>query len=623
MRKEERRRPRRRGDMSPSGSWEKPEIHWPWKKDEKEKPHQKVQRVDKKKMAQHAQEVQKAKEEAQRLEDQKEKQQREEELLALQQETAPAPKEGEEKQEAAPVPQPEQALPSRQETGLVVAEPKKHRLIAWLKDKKNRKKAIFGGALAVVLCVLGVMFLPLLLGGHSELSFRLAAEDGYTRRNHCYNFMVGALDESGKQVDGLLLVTMDTDQKKVNILQIPHNTVVDTARTDKRLLAAYGDGGAQQLKTEVQELLAVPIDKYGIVNIAAFSRLVDELGGVEVNIPQKMSYQDPSQNLNIALNAGVQTLNGEQSSQLVRYRSGYADTDSGRQKTQKAFMAMAIRSWMNVGFGTRAAALAQIAKEQVETDLEESDIAFLLDKLQGLQEADIRFLSLPGELDREVAGGEYHVYEQETVELINIYFNPYEQQLGPEEFHVPSYERKYNNNVDITGQSLSDAVNIQLSIITGEARAENQTLNPNSAEELAKQQEEANNAGVGDLNSGTDSSSTMVKSEDGTMVMEVEGEEKKEEGSGLFSKVRVEIINSTKDKNILNEVAQQVQQKGFQVVRVDTANNITNPETMIINRNDKRQGKNLTGLFADVILKDDYQDSNVDVTIIIGNDLLK
>lgn len=58
---------------------------------------------------------------------------------------------------------------------------------------------------------------------------------------------------------------------------------------------------------------------YGAIQIPAFKRLVDAVGGVEVYVPQNYHYDDPTQNLYIHLEKGTQLLNGKQAEGLVRF----------------------------------------------------------------------------------------------------------------------------------------------------------------------------------------------------------------------------------------------------------------------------------------------------------------
>ena len=79
-----------------------------------------------------------------------------------------------------------------------------------------------------------------------------------------------------------------------------------------------------------------------MIDLSCFIDLVDLFGGVEFNVPQDMFYDDPAQDLHIALNAGEQTLDGEQAMGLVRYRYGYTMADLDRVNVQRAFIQAAI-----------------------------------------------------------------------------------------------------------------------------------------------------------------------------------------------------------------------------------------------------------------------------------------
>ncbi|MCL2398031.1 MAG: LCP family protein [Defluviitaleaceae bacterium] len=89
---------------------------------------------------------------------------------------------------------------------------------------------------------------------------------------------------------------------------------------------------------QVEELLGIDIHYYVHINLSAFRYIVDQIGGIEFNVPQRMFYSDPYQDLLIDLQPGLQHLDGAAAEGLVRYRSGYADGDLGRARTQQQFM---------------------------------------------------------------------------------------------------------------------------------------------------------------------------------------------------------------------------------------------------------------------------------------------
>lgn len=103
------------------------------------------------------------------------------------------------------------------------------------------------------------------------------------------------------------------------------------------------------LSDVVKEKFGVDTDDYVKVNTEGFVELIDHFGGVEINVPYDMNYEDPTQDLYIHLTKGKQTLDGRQAEGFVRFRQGWKEDgtnfeigDTERKKNQinflKAFM---------------------------------------------------------------------------------------------------------------------------------------------------------------------------------------------------------------------------------------------------------------------------------------------
>lgn len=76
--------------------------------------------------------------------------------------------------------------------------------------------------------------------------------------------------------------------------------------------AGGGKDGMERLAARLKDLFGFPVDGYVLVDLEAFQKTVDLVGGVEFDVPMDMNYEDPSQNLYIHLQKGLQTLDGEQ-----------------------------------------------------------------------------------------------------------------------------------------------------------------------------------------------------------------------------------------------------------------------------------------------------------------------
>ena len=97
----------------------------------------------------------------------------------------------------------------------------------------------------------------------------------------------------------------------------------------------------------VENFLGVDIDYYIETDFAGFSRIIDTLGGVEIDVDTDMFYVDTAQDLYIDIKAGRQVLDGETALQYVRYRDRLGDVAlvnphyevyDGRVERQRKFL---------------------------------------------------------------------------------------------------------------------------------------------------------------------------------------------------------------------------------------------------------------------------------------------
>ena len=96
----------------------------------------------------------------------------------------------------------------------------------------------------------------------------------------------------------------------------------------------YARGGSDALKSALEGLLGVGIDYTLIFNVEFVERVIDALGGVTVNLPEAMDYDDNAADLHIHLPAGNQKLDAKTAIGYLRFRHGfgsdYARMDRGK-----------------------------------------------------------------------------------------------------------------------------------------------------------------------------------------------------------------------------------------------------------------------------------------------------
>jgi len=151
------------------------------------------------------------------------------------------------------------------------------------------------------------------------------------RRPDFFTFVIFGLTE-GLNANTIMVAAYDAAAREAFLISIPRDTLVVNDRINNRkIVASYPsgrmggrghEGGVERVKDEVATLVGFRPDFYISVDYAAFVRMVDAVGGVEIYVPFRMYYSDPCQDLYIDLQPGLQLLNGHDALLFSRYRTG-------------------------------------------------------------------------------------------------------------------------------------------------------------------------------------------------------------------------------------------------------------------------------------------------------------
>lgn len=256
------------------------------------------------------------------------------------------------------------------------------------------------------------------------------------RKERCYTFLLAASDDGNGNADTIMVMTYDVPNQKIGVVSIPRDTVVDTKRKMPKINAAYSDG-VETLQSEVTNLVGFPIDFYITVDMKAFVEVVDAVGGVDFDIPVYMYYDDPTQDLSIHYEPGMQHLSGKQALEVARFRkngdgTGYANSDIGRTKTQQTMMASIadkVISWNSI---PKVNQFIKIFSKNVKTDLSVRELAYFASEAAKLNlDAALSGSTLPGDGTKKYKGYKwcYALDQQASLTILNQYVNPYTQEL--------------------------------------------------------------------------------------------------------------------------------------------------------------------------------------------------
>ena len=369
-------------------------------------------------------------------------------------------------------------------------------------------------------------------------------------------------DISSKLTDTIIIASYNPKTQKATLLSIPRDTFVgknkNTATSYDKINALYQSSPEKTLAA-VNKITGLDIKYYVVISNNALVQLVNEIGGVEFDVPIDMNYDDSSQKLAIHLKKGKQKLNGEQAEGLVRFRknnngtsypSEYGDNDLGRMRTQREFITEVAKQTLQLKNITKIGSFVDIIKENVTTNIKnwsiiKDYIAYAVD----FSTENIRAESLPGEAGYYNKLSFFVYNKKETDKLV--------QELFEEQNGTSTEEENTNNTVTNTNQTNSSATN---TVVESSAKTDN-------------------------------------------------------------SKIKIELLNGSGDKTLLNKVAKELRAEGYNVYKTGTTT--TTSKTTIVNKTAVKSEivediKDVLGVGN--ISSSVSSSSTVDVRIVIGKD---
>jgi len=227
------------------------------------------------------------------------------------------------------------------------------------------------------------------------------------------NFLFIGIDNNNL-ADAIMVGTFYRDNGEIRLMSIPRDMY--TYIPDARLQQMQADGlhpppslkinavrafggrnhGINYLREQLGEMLGVQFHYYLEVDLDAFSRIVDTIGGVTMYIPHRLWYSDPEQGMTIDIPAGYQHLNGQMAENVVRFRS-FPTGDLMRNSMQMEFMSQLFKQAL-----TRDAimndplALARVILSDVRTNVSPMDLAKYVPYISRISEESIQTFTLPG-----------------------------------------------------------------------------------------------------------------------------------------------------------------------------------------------------------------------------------
>ena len=324
-------------------------------------------------------------------------------------------------------------------------------------------------------------------GGLSGMLATVVGHDEETRKSleELQVLLMGvSTDQEGVALtDTIIVASYNPNTQKAALLSIPRDSFTGT--NTKRAVASDKINAIYNITRDptktleaVNKLTGLDLQYYAIVQTEALIELVDAIGPIEYYVPTDMNYDDPTQDLHIHFEEGLQEIDGESAEELLRFRKNndgtsfpeeYGDNDIGRMRNQREFITAVVEQTVKLENITKLGTIIDIASRNLITNL---DIKILKDYLPYAVEfstENLQTASLPGtvpDLSRTNNVSIYVVDKEETALLVKQLFFP--EQLTEETIDGNvTGNTTTNTSTNSSSSTATSNSNIKIEVLNG------------------------------------------------------------------------------------------------------------------------------------------------------------
>lgn len=198
--------------------------------------------------------------------------------------------------------------------------------------------------------------------------------------NESFNIFISGIDTTGpvstiSRSDVNMVVTVNPVTKKILLTSIPRDYYVTLANKGKKdKLTHAGLGGVENSVKTVENFLGIEINYYAKVNFTSLIKMVDALGGIDVESPVSFT----TLHGNYYIKQGVNHLNGEQALGFVRERYALSGGDNDRVKNQQRVLSAMIEKAMSPSILTNYSSVLDSISGSFETNMTTNEITSLI-----------------------------------------------------------------------------------------------------------------------------------------------------------------------------------------------------------------------------------------------------
>jgi polyisoprenyl-teichoic acid--peptidoglycan teichoic acid transferase len=266
---------------------------------------------------------------------------------------------------------------------------------------------------------------------------------------------VDSRDGSGGSMntDVLMMVSLNPERRSATVVSIPRDFEMKpteygiSSQKVNYYYAYYNNKDKATSLTNTRELFSnmfnVPLDYMAVIDFDGFREVVDELNGLELNVDMDMRYVDSYDGTNINLKKGLQTLDGKNTLDFLRYRKSNRGTDESsdiaRNERQQIVLDKLLGKLTSLGGVTQWGGILEIAGRNVKTDIPVDTLRNFILSFQKLKPDHIEFVHMDGRWD-----GRFVVIQEEdlTAAIASLRTQLVRDRLYRHRRHLQSLEQK-------------------------------------------------------------------------------------------------------------------------------------------------------------------------------------
>ena len=325
---------------------------------------------------------------------------------------------------ACDIPQEPDPLPPEPE---YVDQPLRTKPVRKRRRKKRRGLGCLGTLLMLIAVSVAAVFF-LFQPPRSDASIGAKKPDTAT-------VLICGTDKDGTRTDTMMLLYMNGKERQVSLLSLPRDSyTITSAGKAAKLNSAFGRGGTgkegmENLLDYVEDIIGYRPDGYVLVNFKTVRKVVDIMGGVDVEVPMDMTVGSTS------LKAGYQHLNGKETLTLLRFRKGYAMADLKRVEVQRTVLKACIEQWLSPAhIGDALEAISLLENDSLSSLSMGNYIWMVKTMLLGM--GNFRNDTLPGTAEYRGGASYYVLSRSKIAELINEAYNPYQVIIDASDLNI-------------------------------------------------------------------------------------------------------------------------------------------------------------------------------------------